>query len=185
MVVYLPFVFFHPWFCSETIFHSALSKNGESNDDSDKEVLVLSGSDTENNESSDEDGSNSDSTGDSGGNESINDNSDGEKASENSELEDSDDFNEDESMEEESDVIKEDESMEEENSSSRKGKTRQKDISSDEESGDDYNFSAKDQAKSKERFASMNEKAMHILVSKGITDGERMFFCFFWWYPMV
>ena len=78
--------------------------------------------------------------------------------------------------ENESDGESEGASDDEPNYTSKKGKTPKKNISSDEESDGFYNNDAEEVAKQKERFATLNENALDLLVTKGISDGERLYF---------
>jgi len=59
---------------------------------------------------------------------------------------------------------------------SKKGKTPNKNISSDEESDGFYNNDAEEVAKQKEKFATLNENGLDFVVTKGISDGERLYF---------
>ena len=59
---------------------------------------------------------------------------------------------------------------------SKKGKTPNKNISSDEESDGFYNNDAEEVAKQKEKFATLNENGLDFVVTKGLSDGERLYF---------
>ena len=99
------------------------------------------------------------------GEESIDDGGSGEESADENKAE-----------ENESDGESEGASDDEPNYTSKKGKTPKKNISSDEESDGFYNNDAEEVAKQKERFATLNENAMNLLVTKGISDGERLYF---------
>ena len=99
------------------------------------------------------------------GDESIDDRGSGEESAD-----------ENKAKENESDGESEGASDDEPNYTSKKGTTPKKNISSDEESNGFYNNDAEEVAKQKEKFATLNENALDLLVTKGISDGERLYF---------
>jgi len=64
-------------------------------------------------------------------------------------------------------------SSESEKETNKKGK---KNISSDKESDSFYNTNTKDAVKQQERYATLNGNALDFLVTKGISNGDRLYF---------
>ncbi len=77
-------------------------------------------------------------------------------------------------------------SSESKEETNKKGK---KNISSDKESDSYYNTNDEDVAKQQERYATLNRNALDFLVTKGISNGDRLYFVVYMgdtvWYNSV